>query len=336
MEILMAVPTELWGTFAVDDHRRARPFVAEMLLFDRLVIPTPPAWTREALEKWPAKWQPLVLKPLLDVLGDRAIQKPWTAEREKRWQTEYAEFQKSQLAGRQQEAVGIAFDAENIRAVPRDTPAKVITRGSLKNELDAEDEHLVQIIRDLPIPPVTKIEAVTAYSSYAKFRKDVAASAVAGTQGDADPRDALLLTWDVFIPEDTNLSDVQMLQKIVKLNENPEFVEHRTAFQVFRRELLAKNVDLFAAKLEIEERLAAYNGILKSVSRVRKARTFLTYAAIGVQLMDFVRPGLGIATGVGLGLASSSWESWAPNPKAGPYEQSVAMVHDLRKAFQFV
>ncbi len=31
---------ELWGTFAVDDHLRRRPFAAEVILFDRLVIPT--------------------------------------------------------------------------------------------------------------------------------------------------------------------------------------------------------------------------------------------------------------------------------------------------------
>jgi hypothetical protein len=35
----MSVTDELWGTFAVDDHLRPGAFIAEILLFDRLVIP---------------------------------------------------------------------------------------------------------------------------------------------------------------------------------------------------------------------------------------------------------------------------------------------------------
>jgi hypothetical protein len=45
---------ELWGTFAVRDHLVARAFVADVLLYDRLVIPTLPEGKPE--EKWPAAW----------------------------------------------------------------------------------------------------------------------------------------------------------------------------------------------------------------------------------------------------------------------------------------
>ena len=333
----MAAPTELWGTFAVDDHVRSRPFVAEALLFDRLVIPTPPAWTHDELAKWPAAWQAGRLKSLLDVLGDRAIRKPWDTERHERWKAEYGHFKdESNLAKRQREAETVALDAEHIRGAPPDTPARVLTRDVLRNELnDAEDEELFKKIRDLPIPPAMKIEAVTAYGSLAQFRQDVDAQTAGGGAPQAEPRDALLLTWDVFVPEDTDLSDFQLLEKIVKLNENAEFVEHRARFQVLRREMLARKLDPLAAKVEIETRLALYNGILKSITAWQRARRFLTYAAAGVQLIDFVAPGVGMGAGVGLTLASTSWKSWAPNPKLGPNEQSVAMVHDLREAFHF-
>jgi hypothetical protein len=33
---------QLWGCYAVDDHKQARPFVADVLLFERLVIPVQP------------------------------------------------------------------------------------------------------------------------------------------------------------------------------------------------------------------------------------------------------------------------------------------------------
>jgi len=38
----MSPNDELWGTFAVDDHLRPRAFVAETVLFDRLIVPQPP------------------------------------------------------------------------------------------------------------------------------------------------------------------------------------------------------------------------------------------------------------------------------------------------------
>ena len=42
--------TEIWGTFSVKDHLRRRPFVAEVLLYDRLMIPRPPTPQEERPE----------------------------------------------------------------------------------------------------------------------------------------------------------------------------------------------------------------------------------------------------------------------------------------------
>lgn len=36
------MPTERWATFAVNEHTRERAFVADVLLYDKLVIPVPP------------------------------------------------------------------------------------------------------------------------------------------------------------------------------------------------------------------------------------------------------------------------------------------------------
>lgn len=35
------MPRERWGTFSVIDHRSIETLVPEVLLYDRLVIPTP-------------------------------------------------------------------------------------------------------------------------------------------------------------------------------------------------------------------------------------------------------------------------------------------------------
>jgi hypothetical protein len=56
---------ELWGTFSVGDHLRANSFVAELLLYDRLVVPVPP-------QEGGAEWSgPIAdeLAPLPHLLG---------------------------------------------------------------------------------------------------------------------------------------------------------------------------------------------------------------------------------------------------------------------------
>jgi uncharacterized membrane protein len=38
---------ERWGAFSVVDHKDARKLAADVLLYDRLVLPTPMDWDRE-------------------------------------------------------------------------------------------------------------------------------------------------------------------------------------------------------------------------------------------------------------------------------------------------
>ena len=48
---------ELWGTCSVRDHLARNAFVAEVLLFDRLVVPVPPAGDEtEEKERWRKDW----------------------------------------------------------------------------------------------------------------------------------------------------------------------------------------------------------------------------------------------------------------------------------------
>jgi hypothetical protein len=58
---------ELWGTFSVRDHLVDRAFVADVLLYDRLVIPTLPEHTPET--GWPASWKLAKQRALLGDLG---------------------------------------------------------------------------------------------------------------------------------------------------------------------------------------------------------------------------------------------------------------------------
>ena len=47
---------ERWGAYSVVDHKDARKLAADVLLYDRLVLPTPPDQDRERWVK--NKWDP--------------------------------------------------------------------------------------------------------------------------------------------------------------------------------------------------------------------------------------------------------------------------------------
>ena len=85
---------QLWGTCSVKDHKLPGAFVAEVLLYDKLLIPVPPTLAdgvsaedvESERERWSKHWDPERQKRMLEILGDRADAIPWTAERQVEWQ----------------------------------------------------------------------------------------------------------------------------------------------------------------------------------------------------------------------------------------------------------
>ncbi len=67
---------QVWGTFSVKDHCDPSAFVAEVMLYDRLVIPRPPD-ERERSRWSEVGWHPDRLDVLLQILGERAYVVDW-------------------------------------------------------------------------------------------------------------------------------------------------------------------------------------------------------------------------------------------------------------------
>ncbi len=92
---------ELWGTFSVMDHVRGGAFLAEVVMYDRLVIPVPPdperartledrEFAEKQWERWERHgWQPKRQQELLSILGDLAVPIEWNRERHQLWAAEY-------------------------------------------------------------------------------------------------------------------------------------------------------------------------------------------------------------------------------------------------------
>lgn len=91
---MQRVKDETWGAYSVRDHTFEHPFAADVMLYDRLVVPVPPAAgsPEHALEweRWSREgWQPDLQERLLEILGERVVRVPWDAGLRAMWADEY-------------------------------------------------------------------------------------------------------------------------------------------------------------------------------------------------------------------------------------------------------
>jgi hypothetical protein len=122
----------------------------------------------------------------------------------------------------------------------------------LANKLDEKaDKDLYQRIRKIvSIDPAAEIEAVVGYGSYAKFREEVPIDETqAPNRLAADT--ALLVSWEFLVPEDSDLTDTELLKRAAALSRKSEFRDSRRQFHEWRRKLIGKGVSVEAALSEM-------------------------------------------------------------------------------------
>jgi hypothetical protein len=90
-----------WGVFSVIDHANYIMVATELMLYDKIVVPTPMArmgddWNRES-EDWKrweaAKWEPEKLADLIKQLEPKGlvVEAEWDLDRQKNWQQAFGE-----------------------------------------------------------------------------------------------------------------------------------------------------------------------------------------------------------------------------------------------------
>jgi hypothetical protein len=85
---------ERWGSLSVSDHIDTASLAANVLLYDRLVLPVMAGQAdRDERAYWKARgWNPDLQRKRLDQLDELAICRPWNAERRATFKTRLAEL----------------------------------------------------------------------------------------------------------------------------------------------------------------------------------------------------------------------------------------------------
>lgn len=287
---------ERWGTFSVIDHRNVGALVPEILLYDRLVIPTPydPYSNFDDSARWEANgWDPQGLQRRLDQLGDLAIKKAWNQQRQEAFRTKFAELKQTQA------------EVDPYRVTP----------WILAQELPQSQPGL-----STPI-------VVAAYSSEADFKRDF--TLILGSKEfEATYLGVLLvqrLAFPIVKPDDENT-----LKKTIDLAKNPHFSQKRRNLYAWQENIINQGSTAKEAMGELEELIDAYNQEIKKVYREVFIKYVCTVAGLAFSIAGgaIVNPLLAVGAVIPLiQLVTVDGKAVTPLEKSSP----VAMFHDIDK-----
>jgi len=324
----------LWGTFSVADHLRRRPFVADVLLYDLLMVPVPDG--DEETKRWhDRKRNPQLQRELLEIVGDLSVPIPWSHQRRDQWAQRYSET----VQGGTDEAMirddvtqAVALDANRINdaraAAPAaagvpdpDDPAFLVTRQVLAEQFGSlKDRALLA-----RIPRVNEVEAVVAYGSYRKF-----SSERGNVLDEVTPDGPQVFTfgWSFFVPSSSKRSDKDLLREAVELAHTDEIHTWRAAVQRWRRNAILTGKSDDAALADMEAMIADYRRAAKLLKIEVRSRWGLAVATAAASAAAVFVPPVGIAAAIfGLG-------SLIPPHKIPKNLEAAAMFHEARRRFK--
>lgn len=263
-----------WGSLSVSDHVKRRALVAQVLLFDRLLVPVPPDDDVEEGRRWADNnWMPKRQRRFLDILGtgpredDLAVPVPWTKAKRDRFH-ELTRRGADSLSVRREQAdlvSGLQFDATQLRP-----DAFMETRRFLTREYDSREDDYVKAL-----PRVWVEKVMPAYASYQS------ADTMLGFRSGADPGRAAVevLGWELFVPERSDWSDDRTLEAAAKLARSDDYRLERESFRDYWRGEIAKGVPPAVAAAELARRADRINKIVRA--KARRTRVLRGFAAAG-------------------------------------------------------
>lgn len=296
---------ELWGTFSVADHLRPRPFVADVLVYNRLLIPVP---TDDDIDRWDQLgWQPHRQRTILDILRDsdqdRVEEIRWDAELREEFTLRNAHVR----AGLAAEAAREVADIQCRRFADPDAPPQGITRKVLADRRSEQRDH--SIVRGVPLSPV---DIVAAYESLDEFSTDT--GAVETAEVHASPDDLLGgFVWPFAVPEESERSDLDLLKRAVEYVHQPQVEGYRQAFHRWRGRVVRQGKSPREAAIELQEAIDSYENWVNDNRRRVVARSACFVVAVGLGVAGALMDAFGLGT-AGAGMQAGA----AGMPMLGP------------------
>jgi hypothetical protein len=259
---------ELWGTFSVRDHCERRPFVADVMLYDRLVVPfpaDPSEWER--WEHPDQDWDPARQKRVLDVLrrhdekGPLLLPIPWDDARRRAFSDTFTAARAGGL-----EVDGYQWTAGQLL---RDEDVKrAADAGALRPRVVAAYVSRKGLEEDVIVEEITAEEAADERAHEQQLAIAVGRSFLVPDE-DGDPSEE---------------RDLELLERAARLATKDSFRQKRSAYNDWVERAVREQLTSEEAVAKMDELLQAYQGVVtreKIGTRVEQA-FLLTGTAVAV------------------------------------------------------
>ena len=289
---------ERWGTFAVNDHLRANAFAADVLLYDRLIIPKPEG-SAERVRWEKVGWEPDELDKLLEVL--RVDDKDENKQRAKT--VAWTEFTRN-LFSKRAETAHIVDQEKNYG----------LTRRLLTTELR-------------PAAPVgvIPISVVTAYPSEVEAQND-------WVQNESTEPAATLtvaISNRFLVPQPEGKSNLELLKEAVGLTDDADFRKKRQKLYDWQEDVIKRGISNEKALEEMAEYVEEYNQATEKA--VNKVYVKFAFTLVPIAITALAGP---LAPAVGAGAIANLIRFWVfdrkPVVDAGKSE-AAAMFHTVNE-----
>jgi hypothetical protein len=283
---------ERWGALSVADHVDTAGLVANVLLYDRLVVPVATEQPdRDELGYWNAQgWAPDLQHRRLEQLGDLAIRRPWDVERRALFRSRMDEFR------------GLSRERAYV-------DAQGMTRRILAHEHQVEKP-----------PNVHHVQVIPAYNSVEGLQEDFV---VDDTKKEIAAQ-AFLLSRRLVLPDPPDVEDA--LRVAIELSQDAEFRAKRADLFDWQENVASRGIPAQAVVEELGSMAEAYNDCVARAHTKIKTRFAFTLFGIG---LGFATGGLvGAAAGAALALVQFVTLDRKPAVEAGS-ATPAAMFHDV-------
>lgn len=303
--------SQRFGTFAVNDHGHELAFVADVLLYDRLVIPYPACDEAEETRWHHERWEPDRLYSRLAILGDLAVRVPWTDGRVQAWRALYR-------AGRE---VGQGF-------TPFQATAAFLAKEFWEPHFCKDMDRLRE--RGLVAPDAT---VVAAYPSMVSFLADFQPREEAYRQYRRE-RLGWVLSHEFLVPTGEGRDADGILRDAVALARSPEFLAHRAKLNEWQDLVIRKGMTDEAAVEEMRAHLEAFNRLVKRAARRTVTKVAYTVAECALPFLGglLALPELVIRAGESMAVIGDKFFFADHGQEPIPEEIAPAAIfHDVRR-----
>ena len=292
-----------------------RAFVADLLLYDRLVVPVP---SDDDTDRWEKNgWDPKRQTELLTILEPFVERIVWSIPLRDQFQTEWS-------------TINLAQDIDAPFGMTRHIISEQID--SLKPEAAAADVRAVAVYAKPDrfdsdwkitgaVPFLRKVRRVTP----GEFRER-------GPVASTDQQQlAKLIVTRLAIPDDGQ-TDHDVLARTVELVKRSDVAERRAAFQRRLAALASEGWRDDTIIGEFQDELDAYNGVVQRHSRAQGARVAVQIVTAGEAAAGLWAPPIALIAGPTAAIGEAAIQRrWGGDP-SDPQFNAVALLAEARRS----